>query len=140
MKRVSWYEGIDPSEGLLTIARQKVPGATFTKADALSYDYPENIDVIYAFASLLHVNRTDMPKVFEKIDHSLRSGGIAYISLKERSEYTEEVKVDTYGERMFYYYNPDVLKHLAGTAFTSVFEARQRLGETDWFTVALKKN
>jgi trans-aconitate methyltransferase len=138
--RVGWYEGFDPSEGLLNLARKNVPQASFVKADALTYDYPSDLDVVYAFASLLHVNETDMPVVFEKISQSLRTGGIAFISLKERAQYEEEVKTDKYGERMFYYYNPSILKQLAGTAFTSVFEQHQTLGDTDWFTLALKKN
>lgn len=139
VKRTQWYEGVDPSEGLLTIARQKVPGASFVKADALSYLYPENIDVVYAFASLLHVNQTDMPTVFQKIHQSLRPGGVAFISLKERPEYVEEVKADEYGERMFYYYNPALLTQLAGTGFVSILEDHQRMGHTDWFTIALQK-
>jgi len=139
VKRVEWYEGVDPSGGLLEIARKKVPEASFVQADALNYDYPSNLDVIYAFASLLHVDRDDMPTVLTKIGQSLRQGGIAFLSLKERSEYVEEIKSDEYGERMFYYYNPALIKELAGTAFKTVFEDHQRIGSTDWFTIALQK-
>ena len=34
VKRVKFYEGIDPSEGLLALAKRKVPDTTFIKADA----------------------------------------------------------------------------------------------------------
>lgn len=140
LKRVEWYEGVDPSAGLLSIARKRLPEASFIKADAISYEYPENIDVIFAFASLLHVQKDALPAVFDKGRQALRKGGIYYVSLKERSEYTEEVKTDEYGERMFYFYNTQLVKELAGTAFQAVYESHQTIGSTDWFTLALKKN
>jgi trans-aconitate methyltransferase len=139
IKRSAWYEGFDPSEGLLTIARKKLPNASFVKADALTYQYPKNVDVIYAFASLLHVNREDIKLVLIKAAETLRKGGIIFISLKERPSYTEEVKEDRHGKRMFYHYNPAIVKDLAGDAFTSVHEDHQKIGHTDWFTLALKK-
>ena len=140
VKRVEWYEGYDPSIELLKIAREKVPAASFVEADALTYKYPENLDVVFAFASLLHVDRTDMKVAFEKIASSLREGGIAYISLKERPEYVEEIKKDEYGKRMFYYYTPPIIKEIAGKSFSPVHENHLTIGHTDWFTLALKKN
>lgn len=139
IERVAWYEGVDPSSGLLSIARNRLPEASFIEADAISYNYPDNIDVIFAFASLLHVTREDMPRVFEKGSQALREGGIYYLSLKERPEYVEEVKADEYGERMFYYYNVELIKELAGMAFQAVYESHQTIGSTDWFTLAMKK-
>ena len=140
VKRVSWYEGYDPSEGLLAIARKRLPDTSFVKANALSYDYPENLDVVYAFASLLHVNKSDMRTALSKVAAALRKDGILYISLKERSSYEEESKEDQYGKRMFYYYNPEIIKELAGNMLTAVHEAHQTIGHTDWFTLALIKN
>ncbi len=140
VQRVKWYEGFDPSVGLLKLAIAKVPGASFVVADALSYEYPNNLDVVYAFASLLHVNQSDLSDVFKKVNESLRFGGVFYISLKERTQYTEEVKTDQYGERMFYYYNPSILKQLAGESFAVVHESHQKIGHTDWFTIAFKKS
>jgi SAM-dependent methyltransferase len=138
--RVGKYDGFDPSEGLLKIAHERLPTVSFVKADALSYEYPENLDVIYAFASLLHVNREDLKDVLTKVSQSLRSGGIFFISLKERPIYVEEVKEDEYGKRMFYYYNPAIIKEIAGTSFCSIHEDHQKIGKTEWFTIVLKKN
>jgi SAM-dependent methyltransferase len=138
-KRVGWYEGFDPSKSLLSIAARKVSKANFIEADALTYEYPKDIDVVFAFASLLHVSRDNLPAVFYKIAQSLRPGGIAYLSLKEREYYVEETKIDEYGERMFYYYTPEIIKELAGNAFKSVFEDHQTIGKTRWFTLALQK-
>ncbi|HZM63928.1 MAG TPA: class I SAM-dependent methyltransferase [Candidatus Saccharimonadales bacterium] len=140
IKRVGWYEGFDPSEGLLQIARQKLPQAPFVRAAALTYKYPSNLDVMYAFASLLHINKADLKVVFEKAAKAIRQGGIFYISLKEGDTYTEKAKKDEYGERMFYYYNVALIKELAGNEFSAIHEAHQKMGKTDWFTIALRRN
>jgi predicted TPR repeat methyltransferase len=139
IKKVGWYEGFDPSEGLLAIAQSKLAETSFVKADALGYGYPEEIDLYFAFASLLHVNRGDLKQVFNKVGASLTKGGIFYISLKERSEYAEEAKTDEYGKRMFYHYNPDLIRSIAGSSFANILEEHQKIGNTDWFTVALQK-
>lgn len=136
--RVSWYEGFDPSEGLLAIARERLPETSFVQADALSYEYPENADVVFSFASLLHSPKEDLELVFPKVAQALRSGGIFYISLKERADYVAEDKVDEYGTRTFYFYTPQLLRELAGD-LELVYEDRQKIGNTDWFTVAFKK-
>jgi SAM-dependent methyltransferase len=137
--KATWYEGFDPSIKLLELAQIKVPSGMFVEADALTYKYPKNIDIIFAFASLLHVNKNDLARVMKKAYSSLRSGGIFYISLKERDQYTEEIKEDEYGERMFYYYNPDIIKDIAGDLFVAAHEEHQKIANTKWFTIALKK-
>lgn len=139
VKLVNWYEGVDPSKGLLDIARKDLPDTNFTVADALTYKYPENLDVVYAFASLLHVNKKDLGTVFEKVYQSLKVNGIFYISLKEKEVYTEEVKKDKYGERMFYFYNTKIIKKIAPSKFNSIYENSQIHCDTKWFTIALKK-
>jgi len=140
VKRTKWYEGFDPSEGLLQIARNRLPQASFVRADALTYNYPNDLDVIYAFASLLHVNQGGLTAVFKKASQALRKGGIFYISLKERNIYTEEAKKDEYGERMFYYYNVALIQALAGRAFLTAYEVHYKMGKTEWLSIALKKN
>jgi SAM-dependent methyltransferase len=140
IKRVSWYEGFDPSKGLLDIARRHEPETSFVQADASSYAYPDNLDIVFAFASLLHVDRTELPSVFARVAQALRQGGIFYVSLKNRPEYAEEVKKDQYGERMFYYYNPHLIEELMGKDFTTVYVNEYSVGETDWFTMVLRRN
>lgn len=138
-RRAGWFEAFDPSAGFIRIARKQLPDATFVVADALSYTYPENLDVVFAFASLLHVNKENLAVVFDRIARSLRSGGILYLSLKERTEYTEEIKKDQYGERMFYFYNADIIKELAKTNYVVVYQDSHVHGHTDWLTIALKR-
>jgi len=139
VKHVGLYEGYDPSEGLLQIARKQVPEGSFVKADALTYDYPSDLDVIYAFASLLHVNKTDMKMALAKAATGLRKGGILFVSLKERPAYEEVVKEDKYGKRMFYYYNAALIKELASEWFTPVSENHYEIARGPWFKLALQK-
>jgi SAM-dependent methyltransferase len=65
--RVGDYEGFDPSIKLIELANQReLPKARFVKADALSYDYPQGLGVIFGFASYLHLNRDDFAVAAQK--------------------------------------------------------------------------
>jgi SAM-dependent methyltransferase len=140
IKHVAWYQGCDPSVGMLKAAKKTAPQASFVLADGLTYAYPSGLDVVYAFASLLHVNKVDFARICQKINTSLRPDGIFYISLKERDRYSKEVKKDMHGERMFYYYTPSLVQTISGKNFTSVYEDHQTIGHTNWFTLALQKS
>jgi len=111
LKRVAWYEGIDPSAGFLTIAKWTNPNGLF------------------AFASLLHVNRTDLPKIFQK---PIKRSILAEFSLFQ----SKKILI---GERMFYYYNASLIEQLTGPSFEQVYDSREAIGHTDWFTITLKK-
>ena len=139
IKRVNYYIGVDPSKKLLNIAKQNVPNAIFELSNAVNYGYPDNVDIIFAFASLLHVNQDDLCKVFEKAAISLNKGGIFYIVLKRLDHYEEKVKKDRFGERMFYFYNSEIIKHIAGRNFTSVYTGKFKVGDVDWFGIALRR-
>lgn len=139
IKRVGYYQAFDPSKALIKLAKKKSPSASFILADALSYKYPNNIDVVYAFASLLHINKKDLKEVFKKVAESLRIGGIFYISLKERSSYEEEVKKDRFGERMFYYYNSKTIIELGKDIFKPVHICYEIISGNEWIEMALEK-
>jgi SAM-dependent methyltransferase len=136
------YTGFDISEELIKIAKKQVPQGQFVIADAISYPYPANdLDVVFAFASLLHLNKDEVKDVLEKVHEALRDGGIFFISLKLAPEYKEEVKKDQYGTRIFYYYNPEIIKELAGKKYevANLGGGFITVGNTQWFEVALKK-
>jgi SAM-dependent methyltransferase len=139
VKRAAWYEGFDPSKGLLELARERKLAGNFVEADALSYEFPENLDIVFAFASLLHVSRDDLQKTLGKVHDSLRDGGIMYLSLKRRAEYTAERQEDQYGGRQFYYYDQPTVLAAAGNDYRRVHRGRQIRGGTRWLTLALQK-
>ncbi|MGH7237367.1 MAG: class I SAM-dependent methyltransferase [Candidatus Saccharimonadales bacterium] len=99
--KVDWYQGFDISEELIKLAREHVPGGKFEVADAVNFHYPENLDVIFAFASLLHLDEDEVRRVIQNAALALKPGGIFYISLKCGSEYLEWVKQDKFGTRFF---------------------------------------
>jgi len=141
IKRTSSYTGFDISSELIKIARKHVPEAQFEVADAISYDYPSRLDVVYAFASLLHLDKEEVRRVLQKVHTALRQGGVFFISLKLATEYTEKVKEDRFGTRLFYFYNPDIIKELAGDKYevAKTDGGFVTIGNTQWFEIALRK-
>ena len=93
----------------------------------------------FAFASLLHVNKNDFKSVCLKVRRALRVGGIFFVSLKERENYAREIKAESYGKRVFYYYTTVLVKNLAGNGFETAHEERYVIGHTLWFNIALRK-
>lgn len=139
--RTAWYEGFDPSIGLIELARKRLPGVSFVKADALSYRYPQNIDVIFGFASYLHLNREDFRAACKKAADSLRSGGLLVITLKEREQYEEELVEDEFGKRLFYYYDEETVRDCIDSEFEVLRLEHQTLKRktAKWLLVVLRK-
>lgn len=133
------YTGFDVSKELIKLARQHVPGARFEVADAAEYEFRGELDIAFAFASLLHLSKQELGTVFGGLAKVLRPGGIFYISSKYRPEYAEEVKEDRFGTRQFYYYNPELMTDLAGPEYEVAKTWREAHGNTDWFELALRK-
>jgi SAM-dependent methyltransferase len=138
--RTTFYEGFDPAEGMLKIAHEINPGAGFVVADVRSYIFPENLNIVFAFASLLHVPKEDLLGVMSSVHDSLVRGGVFYLSMKIRPAYTAEVKHDQFGERMFYHYTEELLVELAGIDFDTVYTDHQgEIRGSEWLTIAFKK-
>ncbi len=53
--------------------------------------------------------------------------------------YTQKIKEDMYGRRLFYFYNPEHLKELASDTYETVFLDFQKIDSTEWFSIALTK-
>ena len=138
VKHTAHYIGMDIAEELLKIARTNMPTATFVLGDIETYAFPATLDVIFAFASLLHSPQEQVLDVLRHAHAALVDGGIFYISLKE-GEYREHTKHEAYGPRTFYYYTPQLIEELAGKGYETVLTERQHLRNQDWFTIALRK-
>lgn len=137
--RVDWYEGVDPSGGLLSLAQQKLPGVSFIHETVQNYEFPDDLDVVFAFASLLHLSREENALLFPRVASALRKGGIFFLSLKEADSYESRLQHDEYGDRMFYYYDADTIKQLAEPAFSVAYEDHQKRGSVTWLELALKR-
>lgn len=132
------YTGIDISAGMLAIAQKALPKANFVKADVATYDFPKCIDIIFAFASLLHISKEELHTILAKIHESLNEKGVVFISLKKGSHYEERVVEGQYGKRQFFYYSKNDVLEAAGGLFTEFWYDEQDR-EEQWFTLILQK-
>jgi SAM-dependent methyltransferase len=98
------------------------------------------LDIVFAFASLLHLNKSELQTVFTGVAKVLKPRGIFYISSKYRPEYAEEIKEDTYGKRLFYFYNAELLSEIAGSEYETAKAWREVHANTEWFELALRKS
>ena len=78
------YEGIDISPEMIEIAKEKVPKAKFRVLDMRKLDYSANsFDGVFAFQSLVHLKKKDVPKVLKTISKILKPKGYLFLALQE---------------------------------------------------------
>jgi SAM-dependent methyltransferase len=133
-----FYTGIDGSEAFIKLARAYVPEGRFVQADAVEYDYPGRYNIVFSFAALRHLDRTDIQIVLTKVLQSLRPNGVLYISLNYGRVYMEHIKEDSLGKRTIYLYNPALIAELAGPGYRTIYQTRNTVGDAEWFEVALQ--
>jgi SAM-dependent methyltransferase len=76
--------GIDLSEKLLEIAKQKSPHIDYRLLDVRRLDYPADyFDGIYASAILLHLNRDELKSVSKLFFQMVKPGGVVCLLVKE---------------------------------------------------------
>lgn len=95
--------GIDLSEKMLKLAKQKFPNINFKLSDVRTLDFPNNsFEGIFASFSLIHISKKDISLTLKKLYKILKENGVIYIALQsgESNEIyiTEPLKPD---ERIF---------------------------------------
>ena len=138
LKHTSNYLGIDIAEELIKIAKINLPAAHFEAQDFETYEFPPNLDIIFAFASLLHINKENLKSVLDKAWNRLNDKGIFFISLQYDS-YQEKIKADEHGERTFYFYTPKLIEELAASRYKKVYEELRNFKGQEWFIIILQK-
>ncbi len=94
--------GVDASVGLARIARRN-SGCPVHVGDLRSLAFEDaSFDGVWAMASLLHLERSELPDVLSSFSHILRPGGVMFTSVKRG---TGDVKDDT--GRWFTLYDED---------------------------------
>lgn len=140
VKRTKTYKGIDYSVGLIGLAKETLPDIDFKVCDMRTFTYPEeSYDVVFSFASLLHMPKEDVRALIQKIALSLRKGGVFFVSLKYAPEYKKLWKEDAQGMRQFYLYNPELITALSVGYLKVVDTSRSMVGQTQWFEMVLQK-
>lgn len=138
VKKTTRYLGLDISEKLLELARETVPDGQFLLQDIEEYAFPENIDIIFAFASLIHVPKECLEQILKDAYRALNQEGILRLSLKYAERYGETTKTDVFGTRTYYLYSKEDIKNLAGAFRFLKMETMEKDGQT-WLEVMLKK-
>lgn len=138
LKRTNNYLGIDISEELIKLAREKVQQAHFKVADITTFQFPNELDIVFAFASLIHLNKEDFALTLAKIFTALNLGGAVRISLKYSDVYQEVTREDEFGTRTYYHYSQDDIKDLAKN-FTFIKNELNDLRGQKWLEILLQK-
>lgn len=133
------YMGIDASEGLIKIAKEKNPGGEFWVKDMREVSYETgSLGVIFSFAAVLHVNREELADLLDRCHKWLKIGGILYISTKY-GEY-KEMEIENLGDKKYYYsYTLDDFKKIAEVGFQIVYNLIQDGRYGPELVIALKK-
>ena len=138
LARTKWYVGFDICSAYIDMARAEHPTGTFLVRDVMEYPFPVGIDVVLAFASLLHNPKEDVAVVLERVVAALNPGGVVFLSLKRRAQYETTVETDDVVSRRFYYYTRQTILDCAPEELVEVFYEEQSRSE-EWFTMILQK-
>lgn len=140
LKYTKNYTGIDFSEEMIKLSREYLPKINFIVADMEKFIIPLNLDIVFAFASFLHLNKISFKKILNKIYKKLNKNGIIYISLKYNEKYKEVIKNDEFGKRYFYYYSESDLEKISKeTKYQIIYIKKYILREVEWIDLILKK-
>ncbi len=145
IERGDTVTGIDLSEQMLKLARQRVPKATFHKMDLRTLEFPpESFDAMTAVYVVFHIPRVEHAALFAGCARVLKPGGVLLLTLATR-EYTGQDEFDgemTFLERRLPYSHdrPDTALHKLKTAGLTVVRARliETGGETFYWVMARK--
>ncbi len=128
------YLGIDSSEKLLEIAKRNLPDIKFLVADIKDISIPLSIDIVFAFASLIHIKKEAISLLMQTLANTINPGGLVFISCKYSKEYKEVTKEDEFGTRTYWHYNEDDM-HSFGEGFTIINIKKQTINNQEWIDV-----
>ncbi|MFA5841202.1 MAG: class I SAM-dependent methyltransferase [Candidatus Paceibacterota bacterium] len=138
LKYTKNYLGIDISKELIKIARERNTGAVFEVADIENYTFQNNLDVIFAFASLIHVPIESLRKIMDLAYNKLNNSGVFFATMKYNDNYIESTKEDEFGIRTYYLYSEDDIKKIV-RRFKILKCDKYELRGQKWIKVLLQK-
>lgn len=124
---------LDLSEEMLRLCRKK--RLPTIKMDLENLDLPvSQYDGVWAFASLLHVNRDKAPEIIKKIYQTLKPYGLFSLTLKKGSGegWRESSRFDG-AKRWFVYYNEAQIDKLVEPYFEILDKHESLVSERDDF-------
>lgn len=141
LKYTKNYKGIDLSSEMQIIARSRLGNEVILLTeDVRKYEFASGIDLVYAYESLIFLNKEEMSEVLERIYKALNPNGIVFIALKY-GEYSKKIIVDKTGRRCFYLYTPQLVSKLAREGYKKIYSSKIRTqkSEDEFFDIILRK-
>lgn len=128
---------LEPSIELAKIIKKNV-GCEVWNIFAQDMTFNNKFDGIYASASLLHIDKKDMPKVLTNIKNALKPNGVVYISLK----IGKGTSIDN-DQRLFNYYEEkEIEQMLIEHGFIDMkfltTEDKMSRQDTQWISIVAK--
>lgn len=137
-ERTAWYQGIDASKEFIAMARRDHSSLDCLVADVETYPFPPDLDLVLAFASLLHVDADALRDVFARARDAMTPGAIFFATFQEGKG--EDARNEPTGMRLFHLYEPQTLRGLAGMGFEEVHARRYvETNGKNWFEIGLRK-
>lgn len=127
---------IDLSEEMIKICKQK--GLNAIQMDIEKLEFEDNaFDGIWAVTSLLHVPKTKIDSVLQKLNKILKKEGILYVCLKEGEG--EKMINDQSGNRFFAFWTQEEMK-LFQKYFELIELKKAQVNQTTFIQAFYKKN
>lgn len=138
------YTGIDASKGMLEVAHQRVPKATYRQMDFRHLDFAdEEFDGFWVAASFLHVPKAEVSHLVNEAKRVIKPRGIGFISLKEKTDKEEGfIEENKYGgiKRYFAFYKLDEFnKILQNCGLETVKTMTHQDVDTNWLCYFVRK-
>lgn len=128
--------GVDLSDVLLEKAKKNAPKADFRLMDIVNMELPENsFDGVWAIASLLHIEKKDIPGVAKKVYDILKPDGVWYISVKEgEGEVLKPDKRYNGAEKFWSFFKKDELESLLRSSNFTILESNVSSSDSSYAT------
>lgn len=120
------------------MAKNKVPGGNFQVADIEMFTLPTGLDIVFAFASLIHVPKEALANILTEARVALNDGGVMRLSMKYADSYTETTKEDEFGIRTYYLYSKEDIEEMA-IGFRLIKNELNDLRGQMWLEIILQK-
>lgn len=118
--------------------REGDPEVRFRVADLREYEFPSDLTMVYASASLLHSPAEEIRDLLRRAHGRLVWDGIWYVSFKEgKGSYAQH---DEFGCRVFYYYHAEDIISLCEGRYRPVWSRHEKVGTTRWVSLVLRRS
>ena len=107
-------------------------------ADFRAAPFPKDLDVVVAFASLIHVAPTEFQAILARAHRALRPGGVVSLSLLHGDGPGPHVRAHTLGPQVVYRYTFADVITLTHQAYYMRHIRIEAIRGTDWLEVPLQ--